>query len=169
MTKSLRVTIVAMFALLGGLSLHIASARMMHFTLDITIQTEDGADIPGGQVCVSGEVNPICQDIGGNPSGRDFFFSGLADGQHMVTITGADPYLDISDTVNLTQNDTAVTYTLQKEQTPPTVAPTTAALPVTGTGTAATTGGISTPLLIFIALLALACAAGSTYLFRRRS
>jgi hypothetical protein len=168
MMKSVRIALVALFALFGGLSLQAVSAQMMHFNLDITIQTEDGADIPGGQVCVSGEVNPICQDIGGNPSGRDFFFSGLADGDHTVTISGADPYLDITDTVNLSQDTTSVTYTLQKEQPLPPAQTTAPALPVTGAGTMAGTPGSTTPLLMIVGMLALVCAGGSAFLFRKR-
>lgn len=168
MTKSLRMTLAALFALLGGLSLQVAAAQMMHFNLDITIQTEDGTDIPGGQVCVSGEVNPICQDIGGNPSGRDFYFSGLADGDHQVTIRGADPYLDITDTVTLKDVDTSVTYTLQKEQTPPTAGPTSPSLPNTGAGTTAGTNGPSAPLVMLISMLAVALGGGSVVQLRKR-
>jgi hypothetical protein len=134
-----------------ALSLSAASAQMMHFNLDITIQTEDGSPIPDGQVCVSNVTGgDTCMDVGGNPSGRDFYFSGLADGEHTVTINAGD-YLEIVDTVTLTEETTSVTYTLQHEQTPPDSGSANT-LPTTGTGAAVATG-TSTALLLATASL----------------
>ena len=152
-----RVAIVLIVAIATALSLNAASAQMMHFNLDITIQTEDGSDIPDGTVCVSNVTGgDTCMDIGGNPSGRDFYFSGLADGEHSVTINAGD-YLEIVDTVTLTEETTSVTYTLQHEQTPPadngsgeTPANT---LPSTGTGTTAATGAPTALVLATASLL----------------
>jgi len=88
MLSRFRVLIVLTFVLTAGLSMHQASAQMQHFTLNVVVQTEDGADVPVGQVCVSGEVDNVCQDIpAGTPSGREFAFDGLGDGDHDVTVT----------------------------------------------------------------------------------
>lgn len=175
MIKFVRIAAVLMLALAASLTFNAVSAQMMHFNLDITIETVDGADIPGGQVCVSDVTGgDTCQDIGGNPSGRDFYFPGLTDGDHSVTISGADPYLDIDDTVTLTEDDTAVSYTLQLEETPPTPAtdvtpePTSsgaASLPSTGTGTGTPA---SDNWLIVAGLLAMTLAAGSLVVARRQ-
>jgi hypothetical protein len=152
-----RVTIVLIVAIATALSLNAASAQMMHFTLNISIFTEDGAELPEGQVCVSGEVDPICQDVGGNPSGREFSFPGLADGPHDVTINAGD-YLEIVDTVTLTEDTTNVEYTLEHEQTPPDNGDDTPAevLPETGTGAMASTGGSSSALLLGVGSLVFA-------------
>lgn len=146
MIKTLRVAVVAMLALVAGMVASNASAQMMHFNLDVVVETADGGNIPAGQVCVSGEVGPICIDIPADtPSGRDFYFEGLADGEHSITVN-AEPYLEALDTVTLTEIDTTVTITLEREVTPgdPTPAP---VLPDTGVGTSQD-GGSSSFLLI---------------------
>ena len=134
MSKLFHIAPVFLLAVAASLSLNAASAQMMHFTLNVVIETEDGSEIPAGEVCVSGEVDPICQDVGGNPSGREFSFPGLADGDHEVTVNAGD-YLEIVDTVTLTGNETTITLTLQMEQT----APPASDLPDTGTGSTLTT------------------------------
>ena len=124
MLRPLRLAIALSLLLAAALSLNTASAQMMHFTLNVVVQTDDGADVPAGQVCVSGEVNPICQDIpDGTPYGREFSFPDLADGDHEVTVS-AEPYLEAVQDVTLTDNETTITITLVTEQTPPTAAPT---------------------------------------------
>ncbi|MGI8485692.1 MAG: hypothetical protein ACR2OU_15700 [Thermomicrobiales bacterium] len=176
MVKSFRIALVAIFAIVGGMSVQAVSAQMMHFTLNVVVQTEDGAELPGGQVCVSGEVNPICQDIGGNPSGREFSFPGLADGDHDITVSGADPYLDIADHVTLTEDTTTVTETLQLEQAVPTAvataapdAPVTPSLPNTGAGATTGTSGSNAPaMLMVISILAIVGFAGSVMQLRKR-
>lgn len=166
MKAPIRIVIVVLLALAGSLSLSQASAQMMHFTLNIVIETEDGSDIPDGEVCVSGEVDPICMETGGNPSGREFSFTGLADGPHDVTINAGD-YLEIVDTVTLTENTTTVTYTLEKEQTPPTAEPTADVLPNTGSGAAVATASSSAALLLATSGLLLGIASVVVMLRRR--
>lgn len=172
MKTPLRLAIVVLLMVAGSLSLNQASAQMMHFTLNIVIETEDGSDIPEGQVCVSGEVDPICMDTGGNPSGREFSFTGLADGPHDVTINAGD-YLEIVDTVTLTEDITTVTYTLQKEQTPPTTEPTaeptTDVLPNTGTGATVDSEGSSAVSLLSMSAVLLVMASLVLMLRRRAS
>ncbi len=146
-----RVAVVLVAVLASALSLNAASAQMMHFNLDITIQTEDGSDLPDGTVCIDSVTGgETCMDIGGNPSGRDFFFSGLPDGPHTVTINAGD-YLEIVDEVDLVDETTSVTYTLQHEQTPPSDNGSGGApadvLPSTGTGTAVASG---TPMALLL-------------------
>ncbi|MDQ3657245.1 MAG: PEGA domain-containing protein [Chloroflexota bacterium] len=143
MIKLLRIAPVFLLAVAASLSLNAASAQMMHFTLNVVIETEDGSEIPAGEVCVSGEVDPICQDTGGNPSGREFSFTGLADGDHEVTVNAGD-YLEIVDTVTLTENETTITLTLEMEQT----APPASELPDTGSGPVAEASATSSTLLI---------------------
>lgn len=180
MLRSARLTVaLAFLAFLfaGSLSAGNASAQMMHFTLNVVVQTEDGADVPAGQVCVSGEVDPICQDIPeGTPSGREFEFDGLADGDHEVTVS-AEPYLEAVSQVTLTEDVTTITVTLEFEQVvptetaaptevaipteaaAPTATPSTAAgagttsLPSTGTGSTETTGSTTALLLVISGLL----------------
>lgn len=147
-----RIAVLLVVALATALSLNAASAQMMHFTLNITINTEDGSQIPDGQVCVSNATGgDTCQDVGGNPSGREFSFPGLADGDHSVTINAGD-YLEIVDTVNLTEDVTSVSYTLQHEQTPPDTG-STDTLPTTGTGPAVASGTPTALLLATASLL----------------
>lgn len=189
MLRPLRLAIALSLLIAAGVSLDTASAQMMHFTLNVVIQTDDGADIPAGQVCVSGEVNPICQDIPtGTPYGREFSFPDLADGDHEVTVS-AEPYLEAVDEVTLTDNESTITVTLVTEQTPPTeaapsetaptevapieaAAPTEAAganntaLPNTGTGAAATADSPSALALLIAAGLVLGLC--SLVLTRRR-
>jgi hypothetical protein len=144
MTRLLRVAIVPLFALGFALSLNAASAQMMHFTLNVVVETADGGAIPAGEVCVSGEVNPICQDIpADSPSGKEFSFPGLADGEHEVTVS-AEPYLEAVDNPVLTENTTTITITLQKEDT----APPADELPDTGAGTTVETAGNQALMLV---------------------
>lgn len=168
MKTSLRLFVVFLLALGVSLSVSQTSAQMMHFTLNIVIETEDGSDIPEGQVCVSGEVDPICIDTGGNPSGREFSFTGLADGPHDVTINAGD-YLEIVDTVTLTEDTTTVTYTLQMEQIPTTPEPTTEVLPNTGVGTTSNVAEQSTAALLLAAASIVLGLASVSLMLRRRS
>lgn len=165
---SFRIAAVLVTALAMALSLNAASAQMMHFNLDITIQTEDGSDIPDGTVCVSNVTGgDTCMDVGGNPSGRDFYFSGLTDGDHTVTINAGD-YLEIVDAVTLTEETTSVTYTLQHEQTPPgsgSDGPPASAMPATGTGPTAATG---TPMALLLAAASLVLATLAVAVAQRR-
>lgn len=166
MIKSFRIAGVLMLALLASLSVTSASAQMQHFTLNVVIETADGGTIPGGQVCVSGEVEPICQDIpAGTPSGREFAFADLADGDHEITIGGADPYLDIIDNVTISEIDTTVTEVLQLEQVVPTPVPD---LPNTGVGSSAAAGSSSTTVLLLAASGALGLLSLSVMQLRRR-
>ncbi|MGN6030777.1 MAG: hypothetical protein ACTHQE_03855 [Thermomicrobiales bacterium] len=169
MVKTLRVAIVAMLALVAGMAASNASAQMMHYTLNVVVETEDGSAIPAGQVCVSGEVDPICQDIpDGTPSGREFAFPDLALGQHDVTVN-ADPYLEAVDTVDFSEDQQVVTLTLQMEVTPgetPTAVP---ALPDTGAGITASHDGGSISFLLVTGLLGAAGAlAVASATFRRK-
>jgi hypothetical protein len=148
MIKGLRVVVVAMLALVAGMAASNASAQMMHFTLNVVIETSDGGNIPAGQVCVSGEVDPICQDIPADtPSGREFSFPGLADGEHDITVN-AEPYLEAVDHVTITELETTVTITLEREETPVTPEPN---LPNTGVGPTQDSG--TTPFLLITGLL----------------
>ncbi len=152
-----RLIAVMVVALMATLSVQTALAQTA--TLNVVIETEDGSEIPDGEVCVSGEVDPICQATGGNPSGREFSFSGLADGDHEVTVNAGD-YLEIVDTVTLTENETTITLTLEMEQTTPPATD----LPDTGTGSTlendSTRNGILLVLtgVLFLGSLSLAVA-----------
>lgn len=127
MSRFIRFASVAFFAAIALVSMQAASAQMMHFELDITIETEDGSPIPAGTVCVSGEVDDICQDIPADtPSGRDFLFTGLADGEHTITVNAGD-YLEAVDYANAADPATEVTIVLYMEETP-------TELPDTGAG-----------------------------------
>jgi hypothetical protein len=168
--STFRLAITLVVALAAALSLNMASAQMMHFNLDITIQTEDGSDIPAGQVCVSSVTGgETCMDVGGNPSGRDFFFSGLADGEHTVTINAGN-YLEIVDTVTLTEETTSVPYTLQHEVTPPADDGSGGApaevLPATGTGAAV---GSEAPMALVLLAGSLLLGLMSLAVSRRRA
>ncbi|HYJ13496.1 MAG TPA: hypothetical protein VEW66_07890 [Thermomicrobiales bacterium] len=150
MFRLLRFASVAVFALIALVSVQSASAQMMHFELDITIETEDGSPIPAGTVCVSGEVDPICQDIPADtPSGRDFLFTGLADGEHTITVNAGD-YLEAVDYADAANPATEVTIVLYMEETP-------TELPDTGAGvTADTTGSLTGMLIVGASLFAVA-------------
>lgn len=145
MVKTLRIAVIAMLALAAGMVASNTSAQMMHYTLNVVVETEDGANIPAGQVCVSGEVDPICIDIpDGTPSGREFAFSDLALGQHDITVN-AEPYLEAVDSVDFSEDQQVVTITLQHEETPgQTPVPN---LPDTGAGPAQDGGSVSIMLL----------------------
>lgn len=168
MVKTIRIAIVAMLALAAGMVAANASAQMMHYTLNVVVETADGGNIPAGQVCVSGEVDPICIDIpDGTPSGREFSFPDLGSGSHDVTVN-AEPYLEGVTSVDLTEDQQVVTITLQMEETPgetPTPAP---ALPDTGAGTTASHDDGSSSFLLITGLLGAAGAfAVASATFRR--
>ncbi|MGC4105802.1 MAG: hypothetical protein QM753_05500 [Thermomicrobiales bacterium] len=157
MIKSLRIAIVAMMALTASMVAANASAQMMHYTLNVVVETEDGSNIPAGQVCVSGEVDPICIDIpDGTPSGREFAFSDLALGQTEVTVN-ADPYLEAVSNVDFSEDQQVVTIVLQMEETPGATVTPAPVLPNTGTGNVSHDGGSSS----FLAIVGLLGAAGT--------
>lgn len=128
MSRFIRIASVTLLALLALVSVQAASAQMMHFTVYVVIETEDGLPIPAGEVCVSGEVDPICQDIPADtPTGREFEFDGLGPEDHEVTVS-AEPYLEALGTASFgDSNDTTITLTLVREVTPPTDLPDTGA------------------------------------------
>jgi hypothetical protein len=150
MTKLLRLVTIAIFALLAVSSLQAASAQMMHYALDITIETEDGSPIPAGTVCVTGEVSDICQDIPADtPSGRDFYFEGLGDEEHTITVNAGD-YLEAVDYANAADPATAVTIVLYMEETP-------SNLPNTGAGeTFASNSSLAGVMIVGATLVAVA-------------
>jgi hypothetical protein len=141
MSKVFRFGTIAFLAVVALLSVQSASAQMMHFALDITVETADGSPIPAGTICVTGEVGDICQDIpAGTPNGRDFYFDGLGDEEHTITVNAGD-YLEAIDYANAADPATAVTIVLYMEETP-------TDLPDTGAGVTADTTATLAGLLI---------------------
>ncbi len=128
MPRILRLVTIAIFALLATSSFQAASAQMMHFSLDITIETEDGSPIPAGTVCINSVTGgDTCQDIpDGTPSGRDFLFPGLPSGEHTITVNAGD-YLEAIAYGDAADPAGEVTVVLYMEQTPPTDLPNTGA------------------------------------------
>jgi hypothetical protein len=154
MIKPVRIAVIPLLALVLSLSLNAASAQMMHFTLNVVVETADGGAIPAGEVCVSGEVDPICQDIpADSPSGKEFSFPGLADGDHDVTVS-AEPYLEGVDTVTITENTTTITIVLEMEDT----APPAEELPNTGSGSTVDTADSTQALMLLTGGMAVAMA-----------
>ena len=153
MFRITRLVTVVFIAIVALVSMQSASAQMMHYALDITIETEDGSPIPAGTVCVSGEVGEICQDIPADtPSGRDFFFDGLGDEEHTITVNAGD-YLEAVDYATAADPATAVTIVLYMEETP-------TQLPDTGAGvTTDTAASLAGMLVAGSALFAVAALA----------
>ncbi len=135
-TRSFALIAVALMAVF---SVQAASAQMMHDVVYIVVETADGADIASGEVCISGEVGFDCQDIpAGTPSGREFQFNGIGDGEHKISAAAAG-YDNVLETV--TVNESGLVFTLVL----PVQAP--ANLPNTGAGvTAAASDSLATTL-----------------------
>ncbi len=142
MSRIHRLLSITVLALLAALSMQAGSAQMMHFSLDITIETEDGSAIPAGTVCIDSVTGgQTCQDIpDGTPSGRDFLFTGLPDGEHTITVNAGD-YLEAVDYADAGDPATEVTIVLYMEETP-------TDLPNTGAGITADSNGMLASLLI---------------------
>lgn len=119
MSRILRLVSVVLFALLAASSLQGASGQMMHYSLDITVETEDGSPIPAGTVCIDSVTGgETCQDIPeGTPSGRDFLFTGLPSGEHTIWVNAGD-YLEAMDYADAGDPATEVTIVLYMEETP---------------------------------------------------
>jgi hypothetical protein len=134
-----RLMAVMVMAMMAMLSVQSASAQTA--TLNVVIQTDDGSEIPAGEVCIRGEGTPLCQEVGGNPSGREFSFGELQNGvEYNITVNAGD-YLEAVASANLTDGTTTVTITLEREQTP-------SNLPDTGSGAALASTTMSTTLVV---------------------
>jgi hypothetical protein len=166
MIKSLRVAIVLITALTLCSIASSASAQMMHYTLFVTVATQDGSAIPAGEVCITGEDNvQICQDIpAGTPDGHQFIFEGLDSGDYSIDVS-ADGYFTVSEDIKITDVETYATLTLTlPDPANPTPGPN---LPNTGVGT--TQGGDSTSFLLITGLLGAAGALGAGSMLSRRA
>lgn len=155
MGRLLRFGALAVLASLLVLSVKPASAQMMHYDLNVTVILTSDELLTGGQVCVSGEVDDICQDIeSGTESGQVYSFTGLGGGEHTVTVAG-DPYLEAVDYATLEDVTTDISISLYMEELPN--------LPNTGAGSTA-----GTPLSngLFLATGALALL-GAAFVLRR--
>lgn len=160
--RFVRLIAVMVVAIMATMSVHTASAQTA--TLNVVIYTEDGSEIPEGTVSIRGEGTPLSQDVGGNPSGREFSFGELQNNvAYEITINAGD-YLEIVDSVTLGEGETTVEYTLEREVTPPTPSN----LPDTGSGPATETGAPSSMLLV-AGSFALALSALGLMLRRRTS
>lgn len=142
MLRTLRLVSITLFALLAASSFQAASAQMMHFELDVTVETEDGSPIPAGTVCINSVTGgETCQDIpDGTPSGRDFLFTGLPDGEHTITVNAGD-YLEAIAYGTPADPAAEVTVVLYMEDTPTN-------LPDTGAGVTSQSGSMMAGLLI---------------------
>ena len=110
------MTLVALALTVGG-SVGAASAKASTFTVNVVVQTEDGAAIAAGQVCVTGPATNVCQDIpAGAPSGREFAFDGFPNGAYDIDVN-VDPYLEAVDHAAVADANVTVTFTLQMEHT----------------------------------------------------
>ena len=150
MIKPVRIGIVLLLALAASLSVNAASSQTLA-TLNVVVETEDGSEIPDGQVCVTGEGDPICQDVGGNPSGREFSFPDLTAGADYEVTVNAGDYLEAVDSVTLSEETTTITLTLVMEQTAP---PADDVLPDTGSGSTANIDANSQALMLITGGLA---------------
>lgn len=157
MKTLLRIGAVALLAAVLGVWAMPASAQMMHYELNVTLNLTSTQLLTGGTVCVSGEVDDICQDIApGSGPNPGYTFTGLGGGDHTVTVNG-DPYLEAVTYVTLIDDVTNITIDLQMEELPN--------LPNTGAGTTAG-APVSTGFLAATGALALLSAA---FLLRRRT
>lgn len=166
MIQTLRIATVAALALVMGLAGSNASAQMMHYDLTVQISLNGSSPLHQGQVCVTGEVEPICQDIKpGTQVGTDYTFTGLAGGEHDVTVSGVDPYLDAVAHVDLTETSTVVGIELEMEDT----AQPAPELPNTGSGPMSAVSTSSTDGVAIMAAFALVMAALSSAVVLRRT
>lgn len=121
-----RIGALALLTTLLAVSAMPASAQMMHYNLDVTVILTSDELMTGGTVCVTGEVDNICQNIApGTGSGATYGFTELGAGDHTVTVSG-DPYLEAVDYVTLEDVDTSIEISVYMEETP--------GLPNTGSG-----------------------------------
>lgn len=126
MNRFTRLIALAVMALAAVFSVQAASAQMMHDVVYIVVETSDGSNLERGEVCISGETEEVCQEIpAGTPSGREFEFDGVADGEHTISAAAGEWWRPVERTVNV--NESGLVFTLVLE-------PLTNNLPDTGAG-----------------------------------
>lgn len=146
MRKFVRIGALALLGTLLAITAMPASAQMMHYNLDVLVVLNADEVMTGGTVCVSGEVDDICQDIAqGTGSGEIYSFTGLGSGDHTVTVNG-DPYLEAVDYATLEDETTEITINLYMEEYP--------VLPNTGSGSTSQSSSFAVVAVSALAVIA---------------